>query len=97
MPALQDLPDRVFDVILAQGRLVRYDPDQVVWLPPQAGPDSKGVGIPCEPCGIFVVALGLVKWTYAAAGHSPKVAHTKSPQSCMPTCPCSAGLLRLLQ
>ena len=72
MPALQGLPDRVFDVILAQGRLVRYDPNQVVWQPPQSSDQTHG-GIPCSPAGIFVVAMGLIRWSFSSSGHPSKV------------------------
>ncbi|MCJ1423634.1 hypothetical protein MMC29_001518 [Sticta canariensis] len=73
MPALQGLPNKAFDQIVGRGRLVRYNPDQVIWTPPQDTQHAKGGGIPCRGTGIFVVVVGLVKWTYAPPGQPLRV------------------------
>ena len=76
MPALQGLPDRTFEFILTHGRLVRYAPGQVILQPPEAAvkpqPDAIA-GVPCTPSGIFIVAVGLVRWSFTAAAQAPKV------------------------
>lgn len=74
LPFLKELPDPVFEALLASGNLVRYGKGDSIWSPSRpAHVTARGGhlkaegGLACEGNGIFVVMAGLVKSSYSTA------------------------------
>jgi hypothetical protein len=74
LPFLKELPDPVFEALLARGNLVRYSKGDSIWSPlrpahltARGGQWKAEGGMACEGNGIFVVMAGLVKSSYTTA------------------------------
>lgn len=74
LPFLKELPDPVFEALLASGNLVRYSKGDSIWSPlrpahvtARGGHWKAEGGVACEGDGIFVVMAGLVKSSYTTA------------------------------
>lgn len=74
LPFLKELPDPVFEALLASGNLVRYGKGDSIWSPlrpahitARGGHLKAEGGMACEGNGIFVVMAGLVKSSYSTA------------------------------
>ena len=75
LPFLAELPQRFFDLVVAKGLLLKYDKDDVIWAPPEAGEeeDDTSGGAPCERSGIFIVIAGLISRSFRNADGKTEV------------------------
>ena len=75
LPFLAELPQRFFDLVVAKGLLLKYDKDDVIWAPPEAGEeeDDTSGGAPSERSGIFIVIAGLISRSFRNADGKTEV------------------------
>ena len=84
LPFLAELPQRFFDLVVAKGLLLKYDKDDVIWAPPEAGEeeedeDDASGGAPCERSGIFIVIAGLISRSFKNADGKTEVGCATRP------------------